>query len=57
MTPSEDVLKVLDSKWVYPKPGGGYALRKGAPPEVKESYDQFINLLKKVSLAKDDKGK
>jgi len=36
--------KVLDSKWVYVKAAGGYALKKGAPQSVKKEFAEFKKL-------------
>ena len=36
-----DKPKCIKSEWVYIKPQGGYALKKGAPEEIKKEFKEF----------------
>ena len=36
--------KFIKSEWVYIKPQGGYALKKGAPKDVKRELNEWIKL-------------
>lgn len=37
---------IIDSEWVYPKPWGGYALKPGAPDDVKAEFKEFQKAIK-----------
>lgn len=39
--------KVIDSKYVYVKPQGGYGLRKGAPEKIKKEFKEFQQAAKR----------
>ena len=38
--------KFMNSGWVYVKPRGGYALKRGAPQDIKKEFKEFKRLLK-----------